>query len=190
MQKILLGIQLLLLTAAMQQAAADPIINKTETTYPVQGSNIADILKQVDSSGPQADGEHFSAVTEARVSWTAQNKIENGQCKLTDIQVTDNNTYVFPVWVNYSSASPELKQTWDQDIQILKQHEYRHGENSAAAANEVENMLRNLGEMDTCEQLKAKADAGTDAIIQKYKAMDVAYDNATEHGAKPTSSNG
>lgn len=190
MRKILLGLQTLIIFVATQHATAAPIINKTESTYPVQGNNIADILQQVDVSGPEADGKRFSAVTEARVSWTAQNKIENDKCELTDVQVTDNNTYVFPVWANYQSASPELQKTWDNDIQILKQHEYKHGDNSVAAAYEVENMLRNLAPMDSCDQLKAKADAETDSIIQKYKAIDVAYDNQTEHGAKPTSANG
>lgn len=189
MKKILLSLQTILLAIAAQQSCAAPIINKTESTYPVQGTDIADILKQVDVSGPESDGKRFSAVTEARVSWTAQNKIENDKCELTDIQVTDNNTYVFPVWTNYQTASPDLQKTWDNDIQILKQHEYKHGDNSVAAAYEVENMLRQLAPMDTCDQLKAKADTETDAIIKKYKAIDVAYDNDTQHGTKQPSIN-
>lgn len=185
MRKILFGLQAVLLSVAMQQAAATPIVNNSESTYPVQGNNIDDILKQVDKAGPEADGKRFSAVTEARVSWTAQNKIENDKCAFTDVQVTDTNSYVFPVWANYQSATPALQKTWDNDIQILKQHEYKHGDNSVQAAYAVERMLQNLAPMDNCEELKAKADAETDAIVQRYKAIDVAYDNTTEHGAKP-----
>ena len=184
MRKLLLCLTPILLTGLMQQILAAPIIKSSEETYPVQGSNINEILAEVNKEGPKADGKRFSAVTEANVSWKADLSMENDQCRLSNLQVTDTNHYVLPVWVDYPQATPDMQQTWNKDITLLKQHEEQHGNNSVRAAYAVENMLLNLPPMANCDDLKAAADKNTDNIIQQYKQIDVAFDSRTEHGAK------
>lgn len=178
----LIIINVVVLALVAQMASASPLISQTNTRYPVTGNTPAELHAQMDIQGPVVEGRHYNASTEYFVRWNMEYRQDEQGCKPTGANITLFITQMLPEWQNYATASLEGKQNWDVYIDRLKQHEAGHVDHGIQAANEVEAMFASLPTMASCTLLERAAKGKTDAIVDRYKSIDVAYDGSTSHG--------
>lgn len=168
--------------SSMLQAA--PVIHETYADYQITGHSVDALRAQMSMLGPMdvAD-KHFDASTKWAVNWQYRYQMVDHVCYFTKVNVKVDVTYHFPEWSDYLSGSEALQYHWDNYMQHLMTHEKGHAGHGILAATTIDNTLRRLPPMQSCEDLSRTADHIAYQIIAEYNTIDVMYENATNHGA-------
>lgn len=101
---------------------------------------------------------------------------------MTKLTVNLETKIVMPKWVNYSSASEELKQQWDKYYNALLDHENGHKEFGLNAANEIDREIKKVNSKRSCTELENDINRIGDNIIARYNSIEKEYDRKTNHG--------
>jgi predicted secreted Zn-dependent protease len=116
------------------------------------------------------------------VNWRFGTSHNGSVCRLATFTTTTTITITLPRWVAPTNAAESLKTEWGRYIHALGQHEYGHAQSALAASAEMQKRSKDVPEDPSCESLKQRVDALCQSIVQKYKQMDEAYDQRTDHG--------
>lgn len=151
--------------------------------YDVAGHGANALRQQLDASGPpDGHGRRYDAVTHWNVAWTYHYLPTETGCRFTDIQTSIEGTITLPRWTDGDSASNRLRKKWQTYLAALRVHEDGHYSHGVGAAREVEDLGRSYHVAGTCSAIGRTFNDLAGSIVEKYKAMDVAYDHDTNHG--------
>ena len=98
---------------------------------------------------------------------------------ISAVTMTLSPVIELPEWSGYSSATKEQKKAWDDMVDALKAHEFRHHDIQVASAADLEKKLKKL----TAPTASDVNDLIKDQQESCQKAQD-AYDARSKHGAK------
>jgi predicted secreted Zn-dependent protease len=97
--------------------------------------------------------------------------------------ITVDVTYRVPEWEEPSEADRALVDSWETYRSALFCHEYGHARFGLDAANEVYDAFDAIASGGDCGTQQSRAQEAFDAILDDYRAREIAYDDETDHGA-------
>lgn len=151
--------------------------------YDIAGVEEAALRQEMNEKGPvDPKGRRSDAYTAWRVTWNYPFAQDGSTCSTGPVLVTLKTTYTLPRWVSRDAAPVELQQRWQGYVAALLTHEAGHRQHGQGARREVEQTLSHLGPEATCEEMDARANAEGERVLDKYRALDAAYDEETKHG--------
>jgi predicted secreted Zn-dependent protease len=98
------------------------------------------------------------------------------------MDVVVKGTMTLPRWTQEASASAALAMKWRSFATALRLHEEGHYAHGLKAGEEIEALGRYFRVAGSCATIEEAFRAQARAIIDKYRAADVAYDAETRHG--------
>jgi predicted secreted Zn-dependent protease len=158
-------------------------LRSADLYYEVLGNTAADIhahlMRQaVAASHPQDN----HAETRAQVAWSyTMRAAGTGTCRVADLAVELTVDTIYPRWTPTPRAAPGLDRQWDAFMAATRRHEKGHFDYAVASANDVLSALQGLRAED-CDALKATVDQTANAVLDRYHALNVKYDDQTRHG--------
>jgi predicted secreted Zn-dependent protease len=167
------------LVLAMSAAHAE---NAQTTYYDVVGSNANALRRQMNAKGPPEGGKRFDAHTEWNVRWNYRYRPTASGCELAGVNVSVSGTILLPRWIHANDVPKVLVQDWDKYLAALKLHEEGHYAHGESAARDIEAMARSFHGSGDCATVVSEFNAQARSIIERYKALDAAYDQETDHG--------
>ncbi|MEW5738005.1 MAG: DUF922 domain-containing protein [Myxococcota bacterium] len=151
--------------------------------YDISGQDEDTLRAELNAKGPtDAKGRRSDAYTAWRVTWSYPFAERGNTCSTGPILVTLETKYTLPRWVSQAAAAPSLQERWKQYLAALLTHEDGHRQHGQDARREVEATLGRLGPEATCDEMDARANAEGERVLDKYRALDAAYDEETKHG--------
>ena len=81
-----------------------------------------------------------------------------------------------------TNTTAQQQAQFDKFIAALRVHELGHYEHGKQAAQELDQAILAIPEMDNCQDIGAAADEAGHRILRKYSDIDVQYDAVTSHG--------
>ena len=150
--------------------------------YAVTGSDVRELHQSFRNARPWRDTSGHDGFTVWTINWQFSTSYYGALCRLTTFTTTTAINITLPRWIMPTNASDSLKTEWARYIQALGQHEYGHAQLALAAAAEMQKGVKQVAEDASCDTLKQRLGSVCDGILQKYKQMDDAYDQRTEHG--------
>ena len=151
--------------------------------YDVYGLELAHVALQLDSGVRAPDsGAWWTALTGWGVSWSFR-YIGPTPCRLGAGSVHLTVVYAMPRWKPPGRVDPAAVTEWNRYLERLWEHERGHARNGLAAARDIRSMAAGLSAAPDCRRLESEANAAAERIIDRWEREDVAYDDATDHGA-------
>lgn len=144
-------------------------------TYTVTGSSANEIRQSINAT---RDGDY-----DAFTSWYLTWRYSNDACDGSGLVLLVEIAYSLPEWDEPPAADPALADEWDAYMDALYCHEYGHARIGLEAANEVYTTLSAIDAGGDCSAQQTQADAEFQRILADYVAREIAYDEATNHGA-------
>jgi predicted secreted Zn-dependent protease len=151
--------------------------------YDVYGYSAQEVRRALNQFGPRdKSGKRFDAWTQWQVRWRFRYEPSNSGCYFSSIRVSLSGSVTMPQWENYADADRNLQQRWDQYISALQAHEDQHFAHGRQAAQAIEALGRNFTIRGDCESISDIFNAEAQAIVERYRQADIAFDRATRHG--------
>jgi predicted secreted Zn-dependent protease len=168
-----------------QELDDNPVLVSYQThEYRIRGSTAEDLRRAMNRAGPlDDDGRPWDAVTHWYVSWSYPYVQEDNRCELGPLDVRVEIVRILPRWDPPASASEELIADWNTYLTALEDHEAYHQELGLEAAHEVWLALSAMEAYPTCQTLEQAADVTAQAVLDRYRRREDAYDQETAHGA-------
>lgn len=152
--------------------------------YDVTGTTASALRNELNARGPLGKaGKRFDALTKWRVTWKYRYQPVPAGCRFTDMRVATSGTILMPHWVHPGDVSATLVRKWQDYLAALLVHEEVHYAHATSAAEEVTVLGQKFQDYSgDCAAMVRAFNSQADLIIDKYKAMDVRYDEVTGHG--------
>jgi len=164
-------------------AMAEPELRMDYEYYEIYGETAEALRQAMKVQGiVWKDGNTYDAFTSWNVSWAFERRFGREGCTIESVRTVVKVTQRFPKWKDISYALPDLQDKWNAYIKALKEHEDGHKDIAVQAAREIESSLPNLGASPSCEDLTIRANGLAMEILEKYKNLEEAYDEATRFG--------
>jgi predicted secreted Zn-dependent protease len=164
-------------------ASAEPEVRVDYEYYEIHGETAEALRQAMNVQGVVwKDGNTYDAFTSWNVSWTFERRLGRKGCTLQSVRTVVKVTQRFPKWKDRSYAPPDLRDRWNAYMKALKEHEDGHKDLAVRAAGEIEAFLVDLPPSPSCEDLIIRANASAMKILEKYKNLEEAYDEATGFG--------
>jgi predicted secreted Zn-dependent protease len=147
-------------------------VTESINLYTVEGSSAGEMRASLDLNGPGG----YDGQTDWYIQWGYRS------CSADGVDVSLDIVYTMPEWDEPASASPELADQWFSFVDLLWCHEFGHTANGLWAANEVLDTLVEALLQD-CNNGWSSAQGEVQDILSQANAMDIMYDDETNHGA-------
>lgn len=179
LKRLLAAFMLLVASSAIM---AEPVVKIESRYYPVQGMDIASIYQSLQKEGPNGErGKTYHAHTEWDIKWSYRWIESSSICRLTQIDVSIDIGYLLPQLSTIDQLDAATRQSWDHFYQALLKHEQHHKDFGIKAAHELEQTL--LDEQpQPCFGMQNKLSDLAQKVVDKYDAMEKAFDLRTNHG--------
>lgn len=166
----------LLLAAGEPPTRLTEIPNVTVIPYDVGGRNLPAVRRSIDAARPTDpnDGKRTDGLSRWQYQWRWQ-RDEQGRCTVAPEDIIFSATVTVPRLAD-SRAPTKLRERFDRYLQSLLAHEDGHIRYAWDHRGEITAAINTA----TC----ATADAAGQAALKAIAAHDIAYDKATDHGAK------
>ncbi len=146
--------------------------------YDITGSTEEELRSQIAGLGP----EGYAGLTHAVYRWNIGFKQHNGVCAIDRVRIDTVITFTYPRWKDMSSDQ-KLADDWNRGLVALEDHEKGHEEIDRKASQDIyDNLYLLLPAYPTCGELKLRADALAQAVLEEEKKNNKEYDRVTEHG--------
>jgi predicted secreted Zn-dependent protease len=152
--------------------------------YSVTGSSLREIHQSFRQARPWRGTAGHDGFTVWNVAWRFTTAHNGSVCRMTTFTTTTSVNITLPLWIAPTNATDDLKAEWGRYITALGKHEYGHAQFALAAAGEMQKQVKAISQDATCDGLKQRITGVCESAVQKYKQMDDAYDQRTEHGIK------
>lgn len=157
--------------------------HREERWYDVEGSTRDELLRELRTKGPRADGRNAWGRHEWRMRWRFRYAPDGPFCRMTDVHVELESVMTLPRWRTREQADPELVRSWNAMLEALRVHENGHRDIAYRAARDVTRMLRRMSEPG-CSFISLRANQAAQDILERYRALNRQYDEATRSGAE------
>ena len=126
------------------------------------------------------DGHTFHGFTHWHVKWHfSWHEASDGRCRINKVNTELTATIQLPRVVNPTASQEEQ---FNRYLTALRTHELGHFENGKDAANEIDQGILALPEMESCQKLSSAANDLGHSILKQHNEKDVQYDAETQHG--------
>ena len=167
------------LVLAASNTLAEPSITFNSDFYTVRGTNVAEIYQDLQRHGPRGkNGDHYHAHTQWDIQWSFRWIESASRCRLNRVTVNIGIDMLLPRLHSLESLSPSVQQSWNRYYRALTAHEEHHKAFGIKAAQELEQVLLATPALD-CALLEAETNRRAREIIDKYDALEKAYDRDT-----------
>lgn len=167
---------------AAAEATARPYLVAHEQYYDIDGSSAGALRDQIGRLGPKDEsGKSHDALTVWSLAWTYDTLPDEGGCVLKDVRVTLNVSVTLPRWTPPSTASAQLRQTWQGYVRNVRLHEGGHRTIAERNARELTAALVAL-RTPSCARLWSEASGTAEKIVADGRARNREYDVRTKHG--------
>ncbi len=164
------------------QAFATPQITESTEYYDIQGRTTADLGREMNEKGIREGSQTHAGRTRWNIKWRYHYQDAGADCRLESVEVTLDIHYEMPRWVHHEAVPAEVIQKWESYYAALEAHEKGHADHGREAAQEIENAIYSTGSGTPCSEFNAKADAAGNAILDRYRQIEIDYDAETKHG--------
>jgi predicted secreted Zn-dependent protease len=167
-----------LLMAGLIAPAGAANVAKTYSYFPVGGSTMEEIQKQLDTRGPEVRSDsrrHAGAVQMTFVSHVTYQNSANG-CGIPAASVTVKAKIILPHWRGARPADPGVRLVWDTLSSDIKRHEETHVMIAKNHARMLEQALLAIRRQPDCQSAKAKVDEATRKVLAKHNAAQAEFD--------------
>jgi len=157
---------------------------ETEQTehYVVDALTPLALRHQLTVRGPKdRQGRRFHGMTRSRLSWRYNKAANQSECWIISVQVTLQQRYTLPKWVNRAQAHFKWQKQWLSYHRALTAHEHHHGELARQAAREIEQQLLGLRKKK-CRSLQREVEKMTTKIMHDLQEQNRHYDAVSWHG--------
>ena len=160
--------------------ASDAVTKVIRTDYyEVSGTNAAALLAAMKAHRPFTN----NAYTDWYIDWNYEFLTRPNECVLRSFDIRVQIRYTFPQWVNADSSETALRKEWRRYLDATTRHERGHSDIGIAAGKEMVRVLNPKNwRAATRKELKAQIDAECERILKQFKAQEIGYDKATDHG--------
>jgi predicted secreted Zn-dependent protease len=173
---------LLLAGAAGTGQAGDIHVDAQDVYYEVSGTTAAAILDDLRRQARNVGKDYFAeAIWHVRWKYDYDQPVRN-VCRAKNLRLYVIQRTTLPRWSG-AGATPELAARWEGFLDAARLHERGHTEHGTRAADAIREAILPLRAVD-CGRLAAEVNRTATAILEKFNAMDVAYDADTRHGIK------
>jgi len=158
--------------------------------YNIHGRTPNALRKALDAQGPMGpDGKkRFIARTDWTLQWTYKwdGKLakQAGFFRLSEWTVDVKSTIILPRWVELEEAKPFDQRRWQIYMARLKLHENGHAKLAELAGDAANKAFANLKVYPSSEKLKEAVRLKAQEILKLHRAMELEYDQKTDHGKK------
>lgn len=150
-----------------------------DRAYPVRGVTRAEIFESLLQTRVANGG------SQGRYSWTLEwsygYRPVDDACRSRDVVVRLTSQTLLPAWQDRARADSALAGEWDIFLGRLREHEEHHRAIVYRAAREVYYRLQRLS-VPSCQAFSPRANAAAREIMDRYRRLDAAYDEDTDHG--------
>jgi predicted secreted Zn-dependent protease len=154
-------------------------VNRT-SYYDVSGRSMDEVVDLIDRVGPtDHNGQRFQGRTDARIDWSFGFRRTAEGCEIRDVVTKLTVTMIMPRFVG---SDPRLKERFDRSVNRLFVHENGHVHNAEGSAARIDAALTAVPAAPTCKALRTQANAVAHKLFDEGAAIDVAYDELTDHG--------
>lgn len=155
-----------------------------ETTYPIEGATPEAIRASMNARTPFGDGTGGPhGFTTWSMRWTFDDAPAEGGCRVENVRITLDLVTTTYGWDPPPGVGPELTRAAREDQARLLAHERGHQTIDLLGAMDVLDTLR--GRTGSCRRLRAEANAAAQAVLDDIRAVNRAYDAATQSGTVP-----
>ena len=158
--------------------------------YDIRGRTPNELRKALDAQGPlnPVGKKRFDARTDWTLQWTYKwdGKLakQAGFFRLSEWTVDVKSTIILPRWVELEEAKPFDQRRWKIYMARLKLHENGHAKLAELAGDAANKAFANLKVYPSSEKLKEAVRLKAQEILKLHRAMELEYDQKTDHGKK------
>lgn len=158
--------------------------------YDIRGRTPNELRKALDAQGPlnPVGKKRFDARTDWTLQWTYKwdGKLakQAGFYRLSEWSVDVKSTLILPRWVELEEAKPFDQRRWQIYMARLKLHENGHAKLAELAGDAANKAFANLKVYPSSEKLKEAVRLKAQEILKLHRAMELEYDQKTDHGKK------
>ena len=172
-----------LVTSISNDASAALEVSVTTEYYSVYGIIREEINESLQENGPIGEsGEIVTALTKSDLQWHINFLMDEYFCHIASVKASAKITYVLPKLEDLEYLEPELALGWNRFMSAVERHENSHRKISEASAAKMEMSLSNMRPEESCDKLKARANAIGDRIHGESIELNRKYDLDTAHG--------
>ena len=169
-------------SAALARAVPRALVAASEQYYDIDGSSAGALRNQISRLGPKDEsGKSQDALTVWSIEWGYGTIQRGDSCVLRDVKVTLNVAVTLPRWKPPTTATAELRKTWQAYLKAVRLHEAGHRAIAERNAREVMAALTPLRGTN-CDKLSDEATRTAERIVADGRARNRAYDVQTQHG--------
>ncbi|MEO9080351.1 MAG: DUF922 domain-containing protein [Rhodanobacter sp.] len=150
--------------------------------YDVAGDSARALRQDLNSKGPLDNGKRFDAETLWHVRWKYLYAPAGSGCKFTQMSTSLDGTIEFPRWEHTGFVEGPLRRKWKSYVAALRVHEDGHYAHGVAARQEIQALGESFQIAGSCTTIVKTFNDEAAAILAKYQAMDLKYDQDTGHG--------
>ena len=158
--------------------------------YDIRGRTPNELRKAMDAQGPMnpVGKKRFDARTDWTLQWTYKwdGKLakQAGLYRLSEWTVDVKSTIILPRWVELDEANPLEQRRWLVYSARLKLHENGHAKLAERAGDAVNRAFANIKVYPSSKKLKEAVRLKAQEILKLHRAMELEYDQQTDHGKK------
>ncbi len=158
--------------------------------YDIRGRTPSELRKAMDAQGPMnpVGKKRFDGRTDWTLRWTYKwdGKLakQAGLYRLSEWTVDVKSTIILPRWVELDEANPLEQRRWQVYSARLKLHENGHAKLAERAGDAVNRAFANIKVYPSSKKLKEAVRLKAQEILKLHRAMELEYDQKTDHGKK------
>jgi predicted secreted Zn-dependent protease len=159
----------------------NPGANVGTDHYDIFGTTWEELRGQIDAKGP----EGFWGSAQTGVGYTLKARPgAQGLCVVDrdSIRATSEARMHLPNWRNRREGSAALQTQWDGVYRSLELHERGHVRINLDAVREIERTVMNIPAEPGCVTVELEAGRRAEAILNRLREQQRAYDKETDHG--------
>ncbi|MDZ5696982.1 DUF922 domain-containing Zn-dependent protease [Chelativorans sp. M5D2P16] len=167
-----------LLAFSIVLPASAASLSRTYSYFPVGGMTLTEIERQLRERGPRLEstGQRHPGATSMEFTTRIDYAEGDGYCHVADARVSVEAKVLLPKWRDRRRAEREVRLIWDTLSRDIKRHEESHLSIAKTHARRLEDALKNLGRMTSCEALARKAEATTARMLAEHDAAQDRFD--------------
>jgi predicted secreted Zn-dependent protease len=146
-----------------------------EENYEVRGTTVEEIGRSLTESSNAALGGNIVGLHHWNLGWNYTYGIGRMGCEIRQVVMELTSTVTVPIWVDRDRADPDVAAIWDEYLEALEAHEFRHRRLSYLAAREISVELNRL-RVETCTMMSQHAGETGERILAKYRALNEEVD--------------